>query len=1432
MFSQLSCNSGVVTHTYQDTVWNTAGQIVANSLSNGPGLRVFKNSCDTRILNLDEDYVSTIGNVAKNAVTYSASATNVYNDDFPEPVYTPLLEPCNALPPPVVAAPELGQTCSANSPNANVAGSVNVLSGNEHHAETDVTLGSVLSFRRSYNSQANHRGTMGPKWQHNFERKLLIDATTALILRPDGRVLEFTDTGGSWSSTMEAVETLESISSPPIDGYRYTTANGAIELYDSQGQWHSTTTPNGLKIEARYNTNGELTKVKDAFGNEITFTYSVPDGKLETVNVPGNVLPGTLAYTYTYNSDDMLESVTPPGSTGDRTYIYNEDAYPQTLNGITDENDDRLMTWTYDAHARVVTEYSGDDDTAVAFVNKANNHTFAYDTTQQQTTVTNSLGKDTVYHYTGIGGAKKITRVEGAVAAHCAAANQDYTHDPGTGLVHTQTDWRGNVTEYTYNSRGLENTRIEARGSSVERTIATDWHATLNRPVVITEAGRTTSFTYNAGGQLTAKTLTDTSGQGSAPRSWTYTYTNGQLATIDGPLPGTVDVETFDYQGNGFLWKRTNALGHVTEVLSHNGQGLPTRIKDPNGAELELEYSDRGWLEASRRQVGAHTLTTQYGYDAVGQLTGLTLPSGMHYTYGYDTAGRLGSIQNSKGETMTYTLDAAGNRTGEVITYSGGGTAYTTSRQFDELSRMIEALDHTLAAHQYQYDDNGNVTREIDRKGYPLDRLFDGLDRLRQIDFADNGAAYYAYNALDHVTSVTDQANHTTTYVYDGLGNQVSRSSPDTGTTTYEYDAAGNRKKKVDANGVVTLYDYDALGRLTQVSYPANAALNASYTYDGTVYSYGIGRLSTISDNTGTMALFHDQMGRVSAKYTAIQGVTYLINYTYDAAGNLAEIKMPDGRRIDYSYDSAGEVTAVSTRQTAASTPVVLANNFSVLPFGPIKGWTFGNAVVHAVSYDEGYRVETVLDQGSASILDLDYSYDANHNIDGLANGVNSALSQSFSFDERDRLDTASGAYGAYDYDYDLAGNRTQFTRAGYSETFTLSPGSHRLDSISVDDNGVTSQRTLSYDNAGNTTADSRGYSYGYGQNNRLILAGGPHGGAWLLTNAQGQRVITQPTSAGIAPRHYLYDAAGELVMESHGVTGEVLKHYIRMGGQLLAILSQGRNATGQPTAASLYYVHSDHLGTPQALTDQSGQVVWSIAYDPFGQATVNEDQDGDGTSIEFNLRFPGQYYDKYSGVNYNYFRDYDPSLGRFVQSDPIGLRGGLNTYAYVNSNPLIYIDPTGEFGLPGAGVGVIVGVYGAYLQNGECTDLTDLFIGAAAGAASGFVGGSIGAAVAAIGGATGSGLGAIAGASAGLAGSYGGQVASGGVGSINHAAAIGSSVGGAYSGAYAAVGGGIVGDAIGGIIGLAGSAVGSKVGSTVDESLGRDSGETVCGCE
>ena len=136
-----------------------------------------------------------------------------------------------------------------------------------------------------------------------------------------------------------------------------------------------------------------------------------------------------------------------------------------------------------------------------------------------------------------------------------------------------------------------------------------------------------------------------------------------------------------------------------------------------------------------------------------------------------------------------------------------------------------------------------------------------------------------------------------------------------------------------------------------------------------------------------------------------------------------------------------------------------------------------------------------------------------------------------------------------------------------------------------------------------------------------------------------------------------------------------------------MRVLNHGRGVAGllglmllasSGHAAKVYNVHTDHLGTPQVLTNEDHRIVWSAEYQPFGQVLVNEDPDGDGDVVEFNLRFPGQYYDKNTGVAYNYYRDYDAGLGRYIQSDPIGLGGGLNTYAYAENNSLKVADPFG----------------------------------------------------------------------------------------------------------------------------------------------------------
>ncbi len=113
---------------------------------------------------------------------------------------------------------------------------------------------------------------------------------------------------------------------------------------------------------------------------------------------------------------------------------------------------------------------------------------------------------------------------------------------------------------------------------------------------------------------------------------------------------------------------------------------------------------------------------------------------------------------------------------------------------------------------------------------------------------------------------------------------------------------------------------------------------------------------------------------------------------------------------------------------------------------------------------------------------------------------------------------------------------------------------------------------------------------------------------------------------------------------------------------------------------SKVYFVHGDHLSTPQVITDADQQVVWKVENQSAfgGETEIDQDPDGDGEELVFNLRFPGQYFDSETGLHYNYYRDYDPSLGRYIQSDPIGVAGGINPYIYVENNPLIYYDPDG----------------------------------------------------------------------------------------------------------------------------------------------------------
>ena len=229
------------------------------------------------------------------------------------------------------------------------------------------------------------------------------------------------------------------------------------------------------------------------------------------------------------------------------------------------------------------------------------------------------------------------------------------------------------------------------------------------------------------------------------------------------------------------------------------------------------------------------------------------------------------------------------------------------------------------------------------------------------------------------------------------------------------------------------------------------------------------------------------------------------------------------------------------------------------------------------------------------------------------------------------------------------------------SETYAYDAFSNRL--LNVAAGGGT--RTLTYGDSGNTASDDDGagavLGFAYDSTDRLV---GVSQGAAVLGaythNAMGQRVAK---TAGGATTHFLYGLSGRLLAE-HSGGGGVAREYFWLDGQLLG----GANALGQGA-----FVATDHIGRPTRVIGWlTGLVRWNAVYRPFGELHSET-----GTE-PVNLRFPGQYLDSETGLHYNYFRDYDASTGRYIQSDPIGLQGGWNTYAYVGGNPVQFIDPMG----------------------------------------------------------------------------------------------------------------------------------------------------------
>jgi len=1067
------------------------------------------------------------------------------------------------------------------------------------------------------------------------------------VVRDDGQILRYPVQGGVVTNPA-GISIRFSVTG---SGYTITDDDDNVETYNSSGVLQSIMSRSGVVQTISYS-GGLFSGVTDSFGNSISVARNSLNN-IGSVSVSG---AGTVQYTY--NSAHQLSEVTNLDST---TQSYTYDArFANALTGIIDENGITYSTWTYDALER------GTQTQEAGSVNTVN---LSYGSNVSVTT-TDALHASRTFSYTRVGDINKVAGISGSQCPTCQEPAST-TYD-NYGWVASRTDYNGNLTCYANDPvRGLELVRVEgfASGSTcpanlstytpasgtLQRKITTQWSSTWREPQTVTEPNRTTNYTFDSYGNVLTTTITDTSVTPNVSRTWTYVYYNsglyGQVDTLRGPRTDiTTDVTTYAYYtcttgGEcGQVDTITNGLGQVTTFTSYNAYGEPLTITDPNSVVTTLTYDARERLVSSQ----VSTETTSYSYYPTGLLKAVTLPDSSTITYSYDNAHRLDKIADGLGNYIAYTHDAMSNVTG-ASSYDPSGVLHRThTRAFNTLSELYEDIDAagtSAVTTTYGYDSNGNQT-SIDA---PLSRdttkQFDALNRLSQITDPNSGITKLAYDANDHVASVIDPRSLTTSYTHDGFNEVTKLVSPDTGTTTSTFDSAGNLKTTDDARGALATYTYDALNRITQVAYSDQTI---AYTYDAG--TNGIGRLTGASDANHALAWSYDALGRVIGKGQTVGGVPLSVGYGY-TNNDMVKVVTPSGQTVVYSYTNH-RITSISVNGAT------LLSGVTYDPFGPATGWTWGNSTTVTRSYTEDGVPNQVVTAGVTN----SYAEDNALRITGISDSGLSSNTWTFGYDLLDRVTSGSSSALTRGYTYDANSNiLTETGTVAYTASITSTNNQ-----ITSTTGGIV--RTYGYDSAGNATSYT-GDTFSFNQRGRMSSATVSAGTTNYVYNALGQ-LIEKSGNGGTTI--LMYDEAGHILGE-YSSTGALNEETIWMGNLPVATL--------QPNGSSIsiYYIHSDHLGTPRKITQPSSNTLaWRWDPDTFGSIAPNQNPGGLGTFV-YNLRFPGQYYLPETGIYYNYFRDYDPQIGRYLESDPIGLMGGsYSTYAYARGNPVSLTDPAG----------------------------------------------------------------------------------------------------------------------------------------------------------
>jgi RHS repeat-associated protein len=768
---------------------------------------------------------------------------------------------------------------------------------------------------------------------------------------------------------------------------------------------------------------------------------------------------------------------------------------------------------------------------------------------------------------------------------------------------------------------------------------------------------------FSAGGDRSTfaypTTVTDADGFQSSTK---YSFDYGAVTWRQTPSPNsgqTAPTQTFTYDSIGRAQQVTNGVnGAYTRWVypaSHTEVQTFTTIVSGAGEAYAVQVLDgagRVRATAADHPDSTGLYSGQYLiYDNMGRVAQQSNPTEMNWGWGptgddslwrvtlqaYDWKGRPTQTTNTDGTT-------------KVVSYGGCGCA------------------------------GGEVTTAQDEHGRQRRTTKDTLGRLAKVEELNWGGSVYAttdysYNARDQITQ-SSQAGQLRSFGYDGHGRLQTRTTPEQGTMNYSYNRDDTVNVVTDARGATTNFSYNARHLVTGITYGVPAGVAATNQV-GFSYDAAGNRTNMTTWYVGTVNYQYDQLSRMTSETRMFDYVgSFTLNYQYNLAGELTSVTNPWSAQVGYSYDKVGRPTGVTGSGYAGVYSYASALTYRA--FGALKGMNYANGRSLTTAYDNRLRPTT---WNVAGVLGYNYNYDYFNERSGRVsyaqNIQDATLDRSYEYDHLGRLAIShsgaearahaySGQWGTADgpfsqgYEYDAWGNVTHKYGWG-GEVQGGSPSASTDFTYSYTNNR---RNGFSYDAAGNLTNDI-GQTFTYDATGQQATAA--YSGYSMQQVYDGDGLRLKKVENGTTTLYLRSSVLGGQVVAEMNGSGGWTRGFVYLGSQLLAVQQAG-----------VSWMHEDPITKSKRVTNSAGTVVSAIETDPWGADTNRS------SNVAFQPRKFTSYDRDQNGTDEAMFRRYNRWQSRFDQPDPYDGSYSLtdpqsfNRYAYVQNDPVNFVDPTG----------------------------------------------------------------------------------------------------------------------------------------------------------